>query len=80
MPGETRPSAIQWPYSGDSKSAGRSFVERYNGKGVITFIDGHAETVETKTLLNAAGQLILPDKNNIYWTRAPEEDPNLSPP
>lgn len=80
MPGEHRPSAIQWPYSGDSKSAGRSFVERYDGRGVISFVDGHVEELETKTILDARGLLVTPDKNNIYWTRTPEEDVNNPPP
>ena len=80
MPGEHRPSAIQWPYSGDAKSAGRSFVERYDGRGVITFMDGHVEELETKTILDARGLLVTPDKNNIYWTRTPEEDVNNPPP
>ncbi len=80
MPGEDRPSAIQWAYAGDSKAAGRNFVERYNGKGVMTFMDGHAEALETKTILTATGLLVTPDKNNIYWTRTPEEDVNNPPP
>lgn len=84
LPGETKAMAIQPAYEGESKTAGRSFVERYGGQGIITFLDGHAESWEAKKLLTPTGLLVLPDKNNVVWTRTwsgvvpppPEEDPN----
>ena len=84
MPGETKAMAIQPAYEGESKTSGRSFVERYGGQGVITFLDGHAESWEARKILTSTGLFILPDKNNLVWTRTwsgvvpppPEEDPN----
>jgi prepilin-type N-terminal cleavage/methylation domain-containing protein/prepilin-type processing-associated H-X9-DG protein len=75
LPGEAKASPVQAKYEGDCKSAGRSFVERYNGQGVITFLDGHAESVSVKDLLTETGRLFYP-QTNIVWTRTPDEDPN----
>jgi prepilin-type processing-associated H-X9-DG protein len=79
LPGEPKAAAVQPKYEGECKSAGRSFVERYGGQGVITFVDGHAESVSVKELLTETGRLIFP-QTNIIWTRTPEEDPNADPP
>lgn len=78
VPGEPKANAVQPKYEGASKSAGRSFVERYSGQGIVTFLDGHAESLSVKELLTASGQLIFP-QTSIVWTRNPEEDPNASP-
>lgn len=75
LPGEPKAMAIQPAYEGEPKSAGRSFVERYGGKGVVTFMDGHAEDMEAKSLLTITGRLNFP-QTNVVWTRTPEEDPN----
>ncbi len=69
------PQLIRSTCEGDCKSAGRSFVERYNGQGVVTFLDGHAESVSVKDLLTETGRLFYP-QTNIVWTRTPDEDPN----
>jgi len=78
LPGEPKAAAVQPKYEGECKSAGRSFVERYGGQGVITFVDGHAESVSVKDLLTETGRLIYP-QTSIIWTRTPEEDPNSDP-
>ena len=75
IPGEPKAMAIQPAYEGEPKTAGRSFVERYGGQGVVTFLDGHAEGFATKDILTPAGKLPFP-QTNIVWTRSPEEDPN----
>ncbi len=75
VPGEKKAMPIQPAYEGEPKTAGRSFVERYGGQGVVTFLDGHAETFAAKDLLTPAGRLVVP-QTNIIWTRTPEEDPN----
>ena len=76
---------VQAAYEGEQKTSARSFVERYGGQGVITFLDGHAETLAVKDILNARGLIKVPpecttsnvsEKTHIVWTRAPEEDPN----
>lgn len=79
LPNEKKASKVQPKYDGSSKAAGRSFVERYGGLGVITFLDGHAESVSVKDLLTETGLLIHP-QSRIIWTRTPEEDPNATPP
>ena len=79
LPGEPKAAAVQPKYEGECKAAGRSFVERYGGQGVITFIAGHAESVSVKDILTETGRLIHPQAN-IIWTRTPEEDPNADPP
>ena len=82
IPGEPKAMAIQPAYEGEPKSAGRSFVERYGGHGVITFLDGHAENLAAKDLLTSTGLLKVPaefkppGETAIVWRRTPEEDPN----
>ena len=75
LPLEHKAMVVQSDYAGEPKSAGRSFVERYGGQGVITFLDGHAETFAVKDLLTPAGLLPFP-QTKVVWTRTPEEDPN----
>ena len=75
--GEPKASKVQPKYEGACKSAGRSFVERYGGVGVVTFLDGHAESLGVKDLLTETGLLIFP-QTNIIWTRTPEENPNVA--
>lgn len=79
IPGEPKASEVQPKYEGACKSAGRSFVERYGGQGVVTFLDGHVESLGVKDLLTETGLLIFP-QTNIVWTRTPEENPNAAPP
>ena len=76
IPGETQAMPrIQPAFEGEPKTGGRSFVERYGGQGVVTFIDGHAESFATKDLITPNGKFFFP-QTNVVWTRTPEEDPN----
>ena len=77
-PAEKPPMSIMPQGDGEPKSAGRSFVERYGGVGVVTFIDGHAETFSAKELITTAGRLIwlAGETPRVVWCRTPEEDPN----
>ena len=77
LPGEHKASKVQPKYEGECKSGGRSFVERYGSQGVVTFLDGHAESVSVKDLLTETGLLIFP-QTNFIWTRTPEENPNTA--
>lgn len=76
---------VQSAYVGEQKTSAHSFVERYGGQGVLTFLDGHAETVAIKEILTAANKIKVPpecnssattEKTHIVWTRSPEDDPN----
>jgi prepilin-type processing-associated H-X9-DG protein len=62
-------------YDGSPKGSAKSFVGRYGGKGHLYFLDGHAELVEAKDVLQEDGKFPFP-QNNIVWTRTPEENPN----
>lgn len=84
LPGE--PSAHETiskkDYDGAPKGNAKSFVARYTGKGIIAFLDGHAEEVAGKDLLQPNGDMIwseeqaATDPSAILWTADPKEDPN----
>lgn len=64
-------------YDGSPKGSARSFVARYNGFGVVTFIDGHAELLEGKEILESNGLMKFPvPPGDVIWGKTPEEDPN----
>jgi prepilin-type N-terminal cleavage/methylation domain-containing protein len=73
--GEVKATATQPRYSGSCKGSAKAFVARYGGTGVLTFVDGHAETVQGKDILTETGRIPYP-QTNIVWTRSPDEDPN----
>lgn len=77
---EKEPQAmrVQPAYDGSCKGSAKSFVARYGGQGVLLFLDGHAETVETKDLLTETGKIIWTEGEipRYIWCRTPEEDPN----
>ena len=55
----------------DPKASGKSFVTRYGGRGVVTFIDGHAEELEIKQVLNPTGVIKEPPDTDILWSPEP---------
>jgi prepilin-type N-terminal cleavage/methylation domain-containing protein/prepilin-type processing-associated H-X9-DG protein len=65
----------QGAYDGAPKGTARSFVARYNGQGVVAFVDGHAELFKPSDLLTETGRLPFP-QNDVVWTLDPEKDPN----
>ena len=70
--GEKKAMALQVPYDdSDPKSYGKSFVTRYGGRGVVTFIDGHAEALEIKQVLSPTGVVKFPPDTDILWTPEP---------
>lgn len=74
---ETRAMPQQPKYDGSPKGSAKSFVARYNGLGVLTFVDGHAETVEGKDILEENGQFKFPlQPGDVIWCKTQEEDPN----
>ena len=78
--GEEKAMKQQPKYDGSPKGSAKSFVARYNGFGVITFVDGHSDTVEGKEILTETGDFpfkgLQPNEITIIWTKTPEEDPN----
>ena len=80
--GEEKAMKQQPKYDGSCKGSAKSFVARYNGFGVLTFIDGHSELVEGKDILTQTGDIPGPKTSppwapgDIIWTKTPEEDPN----
>ena len=80
--GEEKAMKQQPKYDGSCKGSAKSFVTRYNGFGVLTFVDGHSELVEGKDILTETGDIPWQKSNppaqpgDIVWTKTPEEDPN----
>jgi hypothetical protein len=64
-------------YDGAPKGSAKSFVGRYNGEGVLFFLDNHAEFVKVRDTLTESGDFPFP-QTDIVWTRTPEENPNKS--
>ena len=86
LPGEERahPTIARRDYDGAPKGNAKSFVARYTGKGIISFIDGSAREVAGKDLLDAAGKIIWAadadtNQSTILWTTDPKSDPNGRP-
>lgn len=75
LPSEKKTNPVQSKYDGSPKGSAKSFVGRYSGLGVLTFVDGHAETADPKLLLNENGSFPYP-QTEMIWTSSREEDPN----
>jgi len=53
------------------------FVARYDGRGVLTFCDGHAEAIPAKKAVTDAGNAFFPvPAGGIIWTPDPTQNPN----
>jgi type II secretory pathway pseudopilin PulG len=77
LPKEKKASAQQPKYDGSPNGSAKSFVARYRGAGVVTFVDGHADLVEGKDILEAYGNPWPPlHPGDIIWSKTPEENPN----
>lgn len=77
LPSEKKAFAQQSKYDGSPKGSARSFPGRYSGQGILTFVDGHADSFEPKDLLTETGAFIFPQEQSpVIWTRNPEENPN----
>lgn len=77
LKGEPKAMAQQPKYDGSPKGSAKSFVARYNHVGVITFVDGHAETVEGSDVLEKNGDFKFPlQSGDIIWGKSPDENPN----
>ncbi|RYD63219.1 MAG: type II secretion system protein [Verrucomicrobiaceae bacterium] len=75
LPDESKSVPTQNKYDGSCKGSGRSFVGRYGGQGVLTFVDGHSELHDPKDVLTETGRFPFPPEG-IHWTRSADEDPN----
>jgi prepilin-type N-terminal cleavage/methylation domain-containing protein/prepilin-type processing-associated H-X9-DG protein len=53
--GETKAAKTQPKYDGGCKGNGEDFVARYGGQGILTFADGHAESLAVEDLLTETG-------------------------
>ncbi|MGH8047567.1 MAG: type II secretion system protein [Chthoniobacterales bacterium] len=72
---EKKSYGAQGRYDGAPKGTARSFVARYNGKGVLCFLDGHAAIFKPADLLTETGALPFPQLD-VSWTLDPEVNPN----
>jgi prepilin-type N-terminal cleavage/methylation domain-containing protein/prepilin-type processing-associated H-X9-DG protein len=86
LPGETKAheTISKNDYDGAPKGNAKSFVARYGNRGIIAFLDGHAEEVSAKDLLSPTGDMIwsadqaTTDPSAILWAADPKEDPNTA--
>jgi len=62
-------------FDGRPKANPRAFVARYNGKGLLIFVDGHVGMFAVSDLITTSG-LIKTPQTNVVWTPDPESDPN----
>jgi prepilin-type N-terminal cleavage/methylation domain-containing protein len=77
LPKEKKAMAQQPKYDGSPKGSAKSFVARYNGVGFISFVDGHADHVEGKDILEENGNFPFPvQPGDVIWCKTPEENPN----
>ena len=75
LPSEKKALDTLPKYDGAPKASPNAFVARYSKVGVLTFVDGHAETVSAADILSPAGKVPWP-QSEFIWCRTPEEDPN----
>jgi len=75
LPSEKKSVPQQSKYDGSPKGSAKSFVGRYGGQGILTFVDGHAESMDPKETLTETGAFPFPDPP-IIWTRSADENPN----
>jgi len=80
IPGEKKAHSTitQGDYDGSPKGSAKSFVERYNGIGLISFFDGSVIETTGKSLLDNDGRITWDASNEsgIFWTADPKTDPN----
>ncbi len=78
VPGETLIYSTQSAYNGQSKSFASRSITRYAGKTIITFLDGHAESLAGSDIVDrATGKGYFPQsKGRVYWTLDPTASPN----
>jgi prepilin-type processing-associated H-X9-DG protein len=85
LPGEVRSHLTiskKDEYNGAPKGTAKAFVARYQGKGLVAFVDGHVEETTGDKLFRQTGQVAWDEKwaaSNpaaIFWTVDPTVDPN----
>lgn len=75
MPGDEKVNKAQSGFNAKPKANPTAFAARHNQKGVLVFIDGHAEVRPVSDLIERSGQIKTPQED-VIWTRDPDEDPN----
>ena len=81
---KAHPTISSGDYDGSPKGSAKSFVGRYNKRGIILFASGHVEEVTGKQLLRSTGEIewspeMATSPSAILWTANPKEDPNARP-
>ena len=75
MPGDKKVNKAQGGFSAGPKANARAFAARHNQKGILVFIDGHAEVRPVSDLIERGGSIIYPQLK-VVWTPDPDDDPN----
>lgn len=77
LPGEKPVYSKQAAYNGQPNAYASRFVARYNGSGVVTFADGHAEAVKGRDAVASNGKAFSPQsQGKVIWTADPSADAN----
>jgi prepilin-type N-terminal cleavage/methylation domain-containing protein/prepilin-type processing-associated H-X9-DG protein len=75
MPGDEKVNKAQTGFSAGPKANPRAFAARHNQRGILVFVDGHAEVRPVSDLIDRGGQIKYP-QDDVVWTADPDEDPN----
>ncbi len=77
--GETKTFPAQSAYNGQTKSFASRSIARYNGKIIVVFADGHAETMDGGDVVDrSSGKAYYPQNNGkVFWTVDPDANANL---
>ncbi len=75
MAGDKKVNKAQSGFDSGPKANARAFAARHNQKGLLVFVDGHAEVRAVSDLIGKGGLIHFPQQD-IIWTMDPEEDPN----
>ena len=77
LPNEPKATPIQPKYDGGPNGSAKSLVARYRGLGVVIFVDGHAEAINAKDVLEEYWKDKFPkEPGDIIWYQTPDENPN----
>lgn len=75
MPGDKKTNPGQRGFDAGPKANARAFAARYNGTGLLVFMDGHVSMFSVSDLISTSGTIATP-QTTVVWTPDPEEDPN----
>ncbi len=80
LPNERKAAAQQRKYDGSPKGSAKTFVARYGGSGLMTFVDGHVEFIDVNEVEEEFyGYKFPAQPEKVVWRGTREENPNRHP-